>query len=270
MLNFQYPCDVFILAGQSNAEGNGLGESDRAPKRDERALWLYDPQSIAWIKDENGNDKLTLVYPSDYAVCIAGENKGAGNLAYSFAERYIASGRLKEGRKLLFVKAAIGGTGFVKKQWRKGDTLYNRMLDMTDDALALHEGNRLVGFLWHQGECDAFECPDMSEEEREQTYFAHFSEMVSSVRARYGVKDLPVIAGGFVSEWASLYQKECAAVERGTKKALETLGWSGFAEAADLQSNNQRTGNGDNIHFCRDALVTLGERYFEQYEKICK
>ena len=117
MLNFQYPCDVFILAGQSNAEGNGLGESEREPKRNPLVLWEYDPQSIAWIKDENGKDKLTLVYPSDYAVCIAGENKGAGNLAYSFAKRYIENGLLKEGRKLLFVKAAIGGTGFCKQQW---------------------------------------------------------------------------------------------------------------------------------------------------------
>jgi hypothetical protein len=45
--------------------------------------------------------------------------------------------------------------------------------------------------------------------------------------------------------------------------------WGGaFIETSDIPSNNQKTGNGDGIHFCRESLHTLGKRYFAAYRTI--
>lgn len=124
------------------------------------------------------------------------------------------------------MRAAVGGTGFVKGMWGLKDQLYLKMLEMTDYALSLNQANRVVGFLWHQGECDAFEKnePDVFKQQ--------LASMIRDVRVRYGT-ELPFIAG-------------------------------------DLLSNNQKTGNGDDIHFCREALYVLGRRYFSAYKDVCK
>ena len=49
----------------------------------------------------------------------------------------------------------------------------------------------------------------------------------------------------------------------------------GFVETDGLKSNAQFSkehpfGWDDNIHFCRDALYELGERYFAEFERIIK
>ncbi len=45
---------------------------------------------------------------------------------------------------------------------------------------------------------------------------------------------------------------------------------AGGVETAGLLSNKQKVGNGDNIHFCREALRILGERYFAQYAMLTR
>lgn len=88
------------------------------------------------------------------------------------------------------MRAAVGGTGFVKGMWGLKDQLYKKMLEMTDYALSLNHANRVVGFLWHQGECDAFEKnePDVFKQQ--------LASMIQDVRVRYGT-ELPFIAGDF-------------------------------------------------------------------------
>ena len=55
---------------------------------------------------------------------------------------------------------------------------------------------------------------------------------------------------------------------KAARDVCEKLGNGKLVMARDLKSNNQVIGNGDDIHFCRDALVTLGERYFDAYCEI--
>jgi hypothetical protein len=43
-----------------------------------------------------------------------------------------------------------------------------------------------------------------------------------------------------------------------------------YVETADLRSNNQKTGDGDEIHFCREDLQELGRRYYAAYQKLTK
>ena len=41
-----------------------------------------------------------------------------------------------------------------------------------------------------------------------------------------------------------------------------------YVETADLRSNDQKTGDGDEIHFCREDLQELGRRYFEAFTRL--
>ena len=40
-----------------------------------------------------------------------------------------------------------------------------------------------------------------------------------------------------------------------------------YVETADLRSNDQKTGDGDEIHFCREDLRELGHRYYAAFAK---
>lgn len=149
----------------------------------------------------------------------------------------------------------------MKHYWAVGDPLYERMLRMTDYALRLHPENRLVGFLWHQGEHEAAFLNDP------QRYHDQLRDVVMSVKKRYHNFRLPFICGGFCSEWAKSHQPESdqiQAVIRCVVKEAEGC----FIETADLRSNNQKVGDGDSIHFCREDLLELGHRYFEGYKEL--
>ena len=52
------------------------------------------------------------------------------------------------------------------------------------------------------------------------------------------------------------------------KEVFAKLGRGAFVETADLLSNNQKTGNGDDIHFCRESQHILGRRYFEAFKNL--
>ena len=54
------------------------------------------------------------------------------------------------------------------------------------------------------------------------------------------------------------------------KKVSCDIGNSAFIETSDLLSNNQMIANGDNIHFCRQALQELGHRYFLAFRSLIK
>lgn len=126
---------------------------------------------------------------------------------------------------------------------------------MTDFALSLNPDNRVVAFLWHQGECDAFEKnePDVFKQQ--------LSDMLYDVRAKYGEK-LPFIAGDFVSEWKNKNIADCVPIVEKIREVAKEAGCSAFVETSDLLSNNQKNHNGDDIHFCREALYTWTTLFF--------
>ncbi|MBQ3221052.1 MAG: hypothetical protein IJB34_03740 [Clostridia bacterium] len=266
------PFDIVVLAGQSNAQGGGLGKVDNHYQRDERVCFLSDTKTFGLTVDpETDNVFLTADCPSITNISVAEDNEGAANLAFSFAREY-AKNNLAEGRRLLVIRAAVGGTGFTRGEWLVTNKLFFRMLSMVDEALQLHKENRLVAFLWHQGEHDAFERAEKNypAEEIENFYYENFKLLITSFRARYELEALPVIAGGFVDEWRVTYEQPCDAVYNATKRVFAEIGNAEFVETYGLKSNNQTVGNGDNIHFSREAIYTLGEKYYEKFMEIVK
>ena len=254
--------DIIIQAGQSNAEGGGSGPIETEYKPCERVLYL-----TAKRKSEVIDELLVVTYEQvPFEISIAAERQEPEGLrndfSLSFAKEYVDNGYLAEDRKLLIIRAAVGGAGFLKGHWGLGKQLYNKLVEMVDYALSLNPENRIVGFLWHQGEHDAFEGNPP------ENFYKALKEMCFDVRARYG--NMPFIAGDFCPEWRNKNIEICQPIIDKIKQVVSELGNSGFVESVGLLSNNQRTGNGDDIHFCRESLYELGRRYFSTYQTLTK
>lgn len=241
--------DIFISAGQSNAEGYGFGPVD----------------------DPFGQNELVWYLNPDFTIVPAAEkvngNEIQSNFGLSFAREYINAGCLAEGRKILIVRSAVGGTGFLDNRWKLTDDLYLRMMDMIRAALALNPDNRLVVMLWHQGETDAIAKASYD------THYGHLMTLCRSVREKFCVPELPFIAGDFVQHWKSENAEICAPVVDAMRAVCRDCGKGEFVETDGLLSNNQELNRDplgwyDPIHFSRKAVYELGKRYFAAFRKI--
>jgi hypothetical protein len=190
------------------------------------------------------------------------EDKKVNDFSLSFAKEYMRKKKLKEGRKILVLRAAVGGTGWADKRWGMTDDLYLNMMEMIKTALGLNPENKLAAFLWHQGETDA----GMSASR--ELHYNNLKTLVSSVRTVYNRPDLPFVAGDFVNEWKSANLSICEPVIAAIKDVCKNIGRAAFADTSDLESNSQATGSTDTIHFSREALYLLGLRYFEIFERL--
>ncbi|MBR2044299.1 MAG: hypothetical protein IJ946_08195 [Clostridia bacterium] len=256
--------DIIIQAGQSNAEGYGFGPVEKEYEVNDKILHMNALKSVVSHEPYitiTYEDKPFEIIPADYR---ENENGKIGDFSLSFSSRFVEEGMLDEDRKLLIIRAGVGSTGFVRGNWGKCAQLGLKMLEMIDYALSLGEDCRLVAFLWHQGETDAARgcIPEV--------YRMQIENMVNLVRSRYNAYDLPFIAGDFVHHWKNMNLKICEPIISKLNEALDNLGNSAFVKTDGLLSNNQKIGNKDVIHFCRQSLHELGERYFEAYKDIIK
>ena len=252
--------DILIQAGQSNAEGTGLGPVIKEYVPSERILYLSAEKKVTILENDLKIDYADKPFSIEIAKERCVDGKQYGDFALAFSEEYIKNGFLKEDRKLLIVRAAVGGTGFYKKQWGVGNVLHLKMIEMLEYAMSLNPENKVVGFLWHQGEHDAFEG------NQPENYYNQLWNMINDVRLRYG--NIPFLCGDFVNEWKQLNIEQCTPIVEMIKKVSFDVGKSAFIETSDLLSNNQKTGNGDNIHFCRQDLQELGNRYFLAFKTL--
>jgi len=242
--------DIILQAGQSNADGTGFGDAPNP----------YEPNDNVWFFDQN----FTI---SEACERVIYGKHITSDLSLQFARRYIADGRLASGRKLLVVRAAVGGTGFCDKRWGLSDDLYLQMMAMVKSALSLNSDNRLVAFLWHQGESDAFNSASFD------THFGNFSTLVNTVRREFGVPNLPLVAGDFVQEWKMKNAEACAPIVDAMRSVCEKLGFAAFVETDGLPSNwednrGEINNAADDIHFCRAALYELGDRYYDVFKTV--
>lgn len=258
--------DIIILAGQSNSEGYGFGGVENP----------YEPNEQVWYMEGNciyDADKEIWYVNGEFTISRAAEkvfgNELQSTYALSFAREYINSGLLKEGRKLLILRTAVGGTGFLNNQWKMTDVLYLRMMEMIADALALNKNNRLVGLLWHQGETDV----DLGASY--EIHYYHLMKLLCSVRDEFHVPRLPFIAGDFAHYWKVGKEEKCAPVIDAIRDVCKDCGYGAFVETDGLLSNfeelNRNTlGWKDDVHFSRKSCYILGKRYFEAFCRIEK
>ena len=238
--------DIIIQAGQSNADGTGFGNTDEP----------YAPDGRVWYLNQDGTITLGAEKVNGNAI--------QSNFALPFAREYLRAGRLAEGRKLLILRTAVGGTGFLDGRWKLTDDLYLQMMDMIRTALALNPENRLVALIWHQGETDAIYHATFDQ------HYNHLTTLLTSVRNTFAVPELPFIAGDFVQHWIGKNSEVCAPVLDAIRAVCRDQAACGFVETDGLKSNDQEFGSGDDIHFSRRSLYELGRRYFEAFAAIVK
>ena len=248
--------DIIIQAGQSNAEGYGKGKASEEHSGSTAILYFNPDFTVTQAKEEPAVAANEWLF-SGGAVNV---ERKINNFSLAFARDCIKAGMLKDGRKLLVVRAAVGGTGFSDKRWGPSDDLFLRMMEMIKQALALNQENRLVVFLWHQGETDA-----INKVSREMHY-ANLKRLVSLVRNSFACPTLPFITADFVHEWKAQNMEICDPVIAAIRDVCRDLQPAAFVETGGLNSNNQDTGNGDPIHFSREALNVLGKRYFDAFK----
>ena len=265
--------DIIVVAGQSNAEGNGIKKDDKEIISD-KVYQIADKNHIGTKVLDDGKVVIDMVYPTVMILEKAHERvdvngKKFADFSETFAKRYIDGGNLKAGRKVLIIKCAVGGTGFARKEWGVGSILFERLNLMVDYGLKLNKDNRIVALLWHQGEHDSFENAELAADERYAFYRENFKKQTLAFREKYG-KDIPVIAGEMVNSWAELAENKtkCDAVEKATKDVCREIGNAAIVESEGLLSNDDEFHNGDNLHFCADSIYELGKRYFSAFIKL--
>ena len=139
-----------------------------------------------------------------------------------------------------------------------------QVAEMTDYALQLSNTNRLVAFLWHQGENDA-NCGMPP-----PTYHSYICQMVTAVRKNYNQPNLPFIAGDFVPQWRDENHIKTFPIIEAVRNACAQIGDAAFISTDGLLSNAQMNGGNDILHFCRQSLYDLGHRYFDAFAHIRK
>lgn len=250
LMNFrEKKFDIIIQAGQSNAEGYGFGDVENA----------YQTNTSVWYL----NNDFTISRAAELVV----NNGVQSNFALTFAQRYIDNNLLEEDRELLILRCAVGGTGFLDNRWNLSGDLYPRMMDMIKTALSLNPNNRLVAFLWHQGENDAISNSDYD------THYNHLSTLLNKVIKTFEVPDIPFIAGDFVHDWKDKNLAICKPVIKAIQTVCNEHTNGRFVESNNLLSNAQVVptnhplgwGDTDVIHFSRASLYELGNRYFDAF-----
>ena len=164
--------DVILLAGQSNAQGNGKPFSPVLDFGDPRVQQLGSFGVYA-----------NLVTPAiDPLIAPFATDPTTMGFAMPFARLYAAS--IPSNRRVLLVPCAVNGTGFSGTanpygQWSMnhvGLELYELAIRQANLAIAAGPNNRFAGVLWHQGEADFAVAP--------ATYAAYLDALIAGFRAR--------------------------------------------------------------------------------------
>lgn len=253
--------DIIIQGGQSNAEGSGRGPVLKAYEPSEDIYYLdveYTLENVEGGHIVHYTDKPFILKMAEERETPTGL---ASDFALTFAKKYIEDGRLEKGRKLLIIRSAIGGTGYAFGHWGVGRPLHEKMLEMTDYALSLNPNeNRIVAFLWHQGEHEAVYGTTTD------TFRTFMLDTINSVRTRYALPSLPFICADFVQHWKRHNLSICEPIIKELQNVVDSVDSAMFIRTENLPSNDRSWNNGDTIHFSRQALYELGERYYLAYK----
>ena len=261
--------DIIILAGQSNAEGQGRGESTQPYVPNENVLLMTDNFDAHFVTTD-GVSVLHYNWPAVNSIAVADEREKDGVkfgcFALEFARQY-AQKRLQKGRKVLIVNANFGGTGFARPEWGVGNIMHTRLLSMTKAALATNPKNRIVAMLWSQGEHDSFENADWDAEKRYTTHKANLDATFSDIYAKLG-GGFPIIACGFTDTFCQSLPEATDAVMKAICEMVAKYEGA-VVDTKGLTSNSQAIGGEDIYHFSKESLRILGGKFFEKYEEVC-
>ena len=215
--------DIYLLIGQSNMAGRGeLLEEDRLP------------MDGIYLLDTLGNIVPATSPINRYSTI----RKGLGMQGYSLGVSFAQAIHEKNGRPVLLVVNARGGTNIA--QWLEGTRFYDEAVRRTRQAM---QYGKLKGIIWHQGEGDATE-------ERLPLYVDRFQQLARSLRRDLG--NVRIVIGETNPSYskADLINPELRRAARKVRRCRIVS-----AEGCECKS--------DKVHFSREGARIFGIRYAE-------
>jgi hypothetical protein len=274
------PIQIFILAGQSNMQGQGVVDMDHPEHynhgkgnlvwsmkhsqskdqmqhlRDDKGNWVQRDDVSIWykVKDKVRTGKLTIGY-TGYG--------GSTHIGPELQFGHVVGDALDE--PVLLIKTAWGGKS-LQKDFRppsaEGETgaYYTQMVSEVHEALAELKDNpyELAGFIWQQG------WNDMVDKEATAEYADNLVLLAKDIRAEFKSPELPFIVGelgnGGPAKPGSGMDTFRNAQRAGTAKISNAVfvETAAFARPAELSPNKSHShhwcGNAESYFLVGDAL----------------
>ena len=236
-------CDLFLVAGQSNAAGNGdpfIAELDAVAVP---GVWQW---------DSAGQSIISAISPLAHHTA----QRRVG-FDYHFGVLY----KRVTGRDIVLIPRAKNGSRLYHEFWQPGlpgGAGYENAIHAANAAIR-STGGQLRGILWHQGEADSTLNPT------EAAHAALLAELVAGFRARItGAAEAVFLCGGMVPAWVAA-TPAAAPVEAAL--AGRHCARAGYVPADGLSGNIWVN---DVIHFNAPSQRLLAQRYLWGYFNIAQ
>ncbi len=234
---------VFLIAGQSNASGNGDPlEADL----DCRVV----PGVLQW--DSAKRRVIDAVCPLKHHTAPARVGFG-----YHFGVLYAK----RTGTPVLLVPRGKDGSRLRNEFWSPGSPGGEGFEDAIHQCNAAIQatGGVFKGILWHQGEADTLLRTS------EEVHFTLLRALVAGFRSRIaGGSEAAFLCGGFVPEWAAV-TPEAAPIQAALQRVGEIDSRCRYVSVDGLEGNRWPN---DKIHFSAASQRRLAPSYLEAYEHI--
>jgi autotransporter-associated beta strand protein len=250
--------DVYLIAGQSNADGRGRN-SDLTG-----VLASYaDPQSgvkIFYVNPAN-SDPVNPNYNTGWTALAPGYSVAPGfsgplpSATFGFELSLARALAAKDPeRNVAIIKVSRGGTN-LHTQWDPagGDNfMWRTIANKVPEALAALTANgdtaEIRGIFWHQGESDG----------GNPTYQTDLIELIAAVRSLAGNPDLPFAIG-------ELERDDVTPTVSGRSYQLNAMANVAAADPYTFVVSSAGLPTVDGTHFTSAAYITFGERFAKAY-----
>ena len=267
----QQTIDVYIVAGQSNADGRGdvsdLSAAQMASLENDTIISYLNPGSERERAVPTSNPNDLDVGTNGFTPLVIGgfsvDGTSARQLTPTFGPELSFGATIAEAtgsnNQIAIIKVSRGGTN-LRNDWRAGasvDTgpdepvgfLYRALLEYVAASLAELEadGSTAIvrGFVWHQGESDS---------NFVSTYTDNFIALVEGVRAEFGA-DIPFVLG-------ELSRTRSNSVNFNNNLPNLAASAPGISF---VSSEGLTTPASDTTHFDAEGQIELGQRYAAEF-----
>jgi hypothetical protein len=258
---------IIVLAGQSNAVGQGTGDFTdpfytedrdakikqvgRLPGSNKRVIDIGNTDNgIKWDGLQHWRKRLT-----DFTM----------GFGLPFSRRYVAQGYLPEGDLVLIIPAAFGGTSIL--QWTDnfiplGETqnIHDDMVSRINVGLAT-QGSEIKAILWAQGETDMISASTNEEGMSSVFYKQKLKQYVHMLRRDVSTT-APIVMTLPLPSWTPGCLDAKWAMENAIKSVAHSTGCAVASTSipTDLQPNLA-----SNPHINAASQIELAQRYFAKW-----
>jgi hypothetical protein len=224
---------VFLLIGQSNMLGKATYDG----------LGPWPTGTFEWTSGG-------LVDRSGSTMQLGAADAGTMGMALEFATRWIAA----DGGEVIFIQAAIGGTGFVDNRWNPGADLYENAVALTNACLAADARHHLAGIFFVQGGKDSDTAAAAD------AYHDRLYAMVTGLRTDIaGATDVPLVLSGTTTTNNLSYKWS------GQVDSAQELLFQRVDRVAHVNTDGLTFLDSPPLHWNAPALRTVGQRFFDTF-----